>query len=427
MSDRFSRRDVLKTSAAAGSAWWFGMGQASVRAQSSPNEKLNLALIGVGGRGEANVGGTKSENFVAFCDVDGSRAGKTLERFPGVKVYKDFRKMLDEVENDIDGVVISTPDHTHFHPAMIAMRMGKHVYCEKPMAHSVWEVREMTKLAKENGVATQLGVQRHTLGNVHRSVEIVKSGALGKISDVYCWVGGERGMPKVPTDRPPVPGHLDWDLWIGPAPMRPYHPSICPYGWRFWWDYGTGETGNWGCHILDIPFWALDLTYPDHVKGSGPPVHPLTTPKAMSTSMRFSDRGVTLHWSHAKNGPPILKGKGLNGGGMNTLFVGSEGMLLTGFGKRKLYPEEKFADFSVDPSIPDSPGFHKEWIAACKGGPPATCDFAYSGPMTETVLLGNVAYRAEGEFSWDAETLTAKGNNKAAEMIVPTFRKGWEI
>jgi hypothetical protein len=242
-------------------------------------------------------------------------------------------------------------------------------------------------------------------------------------------MSGDRGMPNIPTDKPEVPAHLDWDLWVGPAPMRDYHPTICPYGWRFWWDYGTGETGNFGCHILDIPFWALDLKYPSVVEASGPEVDPARSPKQMQTKFHFPDQGVDLHWSHAKNGPEILQEKKLEAKGYNTLFIGSEGMLLTGFGKYKLYPEEKFAEVKVEQTIPDSPGFHKEWINACKGGSPATCDFAYSGPLTETVLLGNVAYRAHagGGFQWNAKTLEAKGNTAAANLITPEFRKGWEI
>lgn len=427
MSHQFTRRDALKTTAAAGSAWWFGLGTESVRAQSSPNEKFNLACIGVGGRGAANVGGVNKQNLVAFCDVDTSRAGKTLEQHPGVKLFTDYRKMLDEIENDIDGVVISTPDHTHFHPAMQALSMGKHLYCEKPMAHSVWEIREMTKLAKEKGVATQLGVQRHTLPVMHKSVDIIKAGAIGKVTEVYSWINGDRGMPPIPKDKPEVPSTLDWDLWIGPAPMRDYHPTICPYGWRFWWDYGTGETGNFGCHILDIPFWALGLTYPSKVSASGPPVDELRSPKQMTTKFYFPEQDVHLHWSHAKNGPEIIREKKISVKGMNTLFIGSEGMLLTGFGDYKLYPEEKFNDYKVVDTIPKSPGFHQEWINACRGSSPATCEFGYSGPLSETVILGNVAYRAGGEFEWDAENLKVTGNEKAANLIVPEFRKGWEI
>ena len=229
-----------------------------------------------------------------------------------------------------------------------------------------------------------------------------------------------------------MPNHLNWDLWLGPAAERPYSPAYCPYNWRFWWDFGTGETGNWGCHILDIPVWTLGLKYPTRVEASGPEIDAQRSPKSLAARYVFpaqQDRPeVTLHWYHAKNGPAILRDLNLPAEGNNTLLIGSEGMLLCGFGKRKLYPAEKFADYSPpEPSIPDSPGFHREWFDACAGGPPATCDFAYSGPLTETVLLGNVAYRAGGGFDWDARSLTAQGNSRAAELLVPQFRAGWEV
>jgi hypothetical protein len=236
-------------------------------------------------------------------------------------------------------------------------------------------------------------------------------------------------MPTIPSDEPPVPDHLDYDLWVGPAEYRPYHPSFCPYGWRFWWDYGTGETGNWGCHILDIPFWALGLKYPTRVDATGPEVDPERTPKSMQTTFQFPAEGkrpaVKLHWSHGQ--PSIIGERGLPGGGMNTLFIGKEGMLLCGFSKRKLLPAEKFADFQPPKRfIPNSPGFHNEWIRACKGAEPATCNFDYSGPLAEAVLLGNVAYRAGG-FDWDAQKLAARGNDAAQKLIREPYRKGWEV
>ena len=235
----------------------------------------------------------------------------------------------------------------------------------------------------------------------------------------------------MPTEFPAVPSHLKWDLWLGPAKARPYSPGFAPYDWRFWWEYGTGETGNWGCHILDIPYWALGLRYPTRVSGKGPEVDAERTPKAMATRFEFPSRGdrgpVVLNWYHAKNGPPILKELGLPSSG-NNLFIGTQGMLLCDFGKRKLYPEEKFADFRAPAqTIPDSPGFHKEWILACKGGEQATCDFSYSGPMAETVLLGNLAYRVGGDFQWDAKNLKAIGCPETEGHIRPEYRKGWEI
>jgi len=432
MHQILNRRDMLKATTALGAGLYLGTNFDSTRAADSPNEKLNIACIGVGGRGSANLNGVKGENIVALCDVDDERAGKAYDRFPKAKKFYDYRDMFDQMEKEIDAVVVSTPDHTHFHPSMMALNRGKHLYCEKPMAHSVDQVRRMTETARKQKVATQLGVQRHTIGNMHRVVELIQAGAIGDVTEVHSWVGGSRGMPGLPSGKEEVPDHLKWDLWLGQAKDRPYHKTYCPYGWRFWWDFGTGETGNWGCHILDIPFWALDLKYPTHVHGSGPEVDSRRTPKQMTTQFEFPAEGnrpaVTLNWYHAKNGPDILREKGLSGRGANNLFIGTKGMLLCGFGMRKLLPEDKFADYEApEETIPDSPGFHNEWILACKGGEPATCHFGYSGPLTETVLLGNVAYRAGGGFDWDAGELQAQGNPKAEQFLHSYVRDGWEI
>jgi len=430
MNRTITRRELLRRSAFAGGALWVTAGFVK-RTEGSPNDKLNIACIGIGGRGRANVNGVGKENIVALCDVDDKRAGDAYKKFPWAKKYYDFRRMLDELDRQIDAVVVSTPDHTHFHPAATAMEMGKHLYLEKPMAHSPWEVRRLTRLAAEKKVTTQLGVQRHTLTNMHRVVELIKSGAIGDVREVHAWIGGDRGMPPMPADFPPVPPHLKWDLWLGPAKSRPYSPAYCPYKWRFWWDFGTGETGNWGCHILDISYWALDLKYPEHVEATGPAVDPERTPKSMHVTYKFPARGklppVTLHWYHTKGGPEVLKKLGLPKWG-NTLFVGKKGLLLCDFGKRKLFPEKKFKEFKPPaPFIPDSPGFYKEWIAGCKGARTRpTCNFAYSGPLTETVLLGNVAYRARASFHWDGEAFKASGGNAEVERLLhPPFRKGW--
>ncbi len=426
-----TRREFLQTTAAAGVGYWLGT-ESLVAQSNAAVEKLNIAVIGVGGRGEANLNGVQSQNIVALCDVDDRRAGSAYERFPKARKFRDFRRMFDQLESQINAVVVSTPDHTHFHPAMMAMRMGKHLYCEKPMAHSVEEARVMTKTAQAKNVVTQLGVQRHTIENIHRVVELIQAGAIGEVSEVHCWIGGDRGMPDPPTEFPPVPSHLSWDLWLGPAADRPYSPEYVPYKWRFWWDFGTGETGNWGCHTLDIPFWALGLKYPTRVDAAGPDVDPQRTPKSMATRFDFpavdGRAAVKLHWYHAKNGPPILKQHGLPHQGNNTLFIGSAGMLLCGYDKRKLYPEEKFADFAEpDPTIPDSPGFHREWIEGCQGGAVPTCHFGYTGPMSETVLLGNTAYRAGGGFDWDAERFAASGNPRVDAFLYSQYRAGWDL
>jgi predicted dehydrogenase len=429
---QMKRRTLVKTAAAAAFGFhFFPRHVLGGSGQTPPSEMLRVACIGVGGQGASNVGGLSSQKLVAFADVDDDRATKTYKKFPTVKQYRDYHRMLDEQHGQLDAVTVSTPDHMHFPPAYMAMQLGLHLYLEKPLAHNVWETRTLTDLARKKKLATQLGAQRHTIPNMHRVVELVKSGAIGEVREVHSWMGGERGMPKPPTESPAVPKTLDWDLWIGPAKFRPYSPTYCPYGWRFWWDYGTGETGNWGCHILDIAYWALDLKYPTKVEASGPPVDPERTPKAMQVKFEFPAREklppVTLHWYHAAKGPEILREHNLSGKDMNTLFVGSKGMLLCGFGKRELLPKEKFAGVKPpEPFIPDSPGFHKEFIAACRGGKPATCCFDYSGPMAETVLLGNVAYRVGG-FDWDAQTLTAKNNPAAAPLLREAFREGWKV
>ena len=425
MTSQLNRRNLLAASSAVAAT---SILPRATRAN-SPSEALNIACIGVGGRGSANVGGVGKENIIAMVDVDEKRAGKSFEKHPKAQKFKDYRKMLDALGSKLDAVVISTPDHTHFHPAYAAMQLGLHVYLEKPLAHNVWETRTLTDLAREKKLATQLGAQRHAIPNMHRVVELIQSGAIGKVAEVHSWVGGSRGMPAMPKDKPPVPPTLDYDLWLGPVAGRPYHPSICPYGWRFWWDFGTGETGNWGCHILDIPFWALGLTYPSRVKAAGPEPDPERTSKAMHCEYLFptsnQDSLVKLHWYHGK--PPILEKLSVPEKGNNTLFIGEKGMLVCGFNKLLLLPEDKFQGFQApDQFIPDSPGFHREWINACKGGEPATCNFDYSGPLAETVLLGNVAYRA-GNFEWDSENLKAKGNEKAQALIRETYRSGWAV
>lgn len=444
---------MLKTSGAFGAGIMVLTNGILAKGQ-SPNEKLNIALIGIGGQGGFQVNNLKSENYVALCDVDDVRAGNVYEQYPNAKKFYDFRKLFDEMENQIDAVAISTPDHTHYHPVMRALRAGKHVYCEKPLAHSVAECRIITDTAAEKKLATQIGAQRHVYANMHRVVELIKSGAIGKVETVYSWIGGTRGMPEVPTKFVDPPSTIQWDLWLGPALKdRKFsyskalngkeEPTFAPYNWRFWWDYGTAETGNWACHILDLPYWALDLKYPTHVSARGPEVDPERTPNEMHIRYQFPARGelgpLTLYWSHGAKAPwanlvssfKLKDDKTKNGwnlGDANNLFVGTKGMLIAGFGKHALLPEEDFVDFQYpEKFIPDSPGFHKEWINACKGGEKATCDFSYSGPMAETAILGNTAFRAgHKSFDWDAANLVAKNCPEVQAALKPEFRKGWD-
>jgi predicted dehydrogenase len=400
----------------------------NARAAFGPNEKLHLAVVGIGGQGAKNLEAVAHENIVALCDVDERRGAKGFERFPSVRRFTDFRRMFDAVEKQIDAVVISTPDHTHFHPAWWAMERGKHVYLEKPLAHEVGEVRRLTVAARERKLATQLGNQRHANKGLREAVAIVKSGVIGDVTEAHSWIASSRGMPKAPGEPEAVPPGLDWDLWLGPVPERPYTTGFAPYDWRFWWEFGTGETGNWGCHILDIPFWALDLVYPVHVSGSGPEPDARRTPTALTARLDYPARGsqppVALHWHQGR--PPIAAEKGAADKQFNTLFIGSAGTLACGFDSWKLLPEGKFADFKgPDPAIPPSPGFHREWLDACRGGPAASCNFDYSGPMTESVLLANIAYRIQGEFDWDAAALKSSRGDVDA-FLRREYRKGWE-
>ena len=434
---QINRRGLLRTSAAQvplalGAGFWLGTSP-KARAESA-NEKLNVACIGVGGQGGANVNGVSGENIVAVCDVDLKKAGKNFNRFPKAKQYRDFRKMLDDMDKSIDAVVVSTPDHTHFHPARQAMLMGKHCYCEKPLAHTAWEARELTKIAKRMNVATQLGNQRHAYAGMRRTVEAVQGGVIGRVKEVYCFLGGDRGMPAMPTEFPPVPAHLDWDLWLGPAKHRPYSPAYCPYKWRFWWDFGTGETGNWGCHMLDVPYWALNLKYPKRVDLDEVPtaadIDPRRTPKSMQTRLDFpAEDGhgeLSLHWWHGGPKKDIFEKHGAKED--MVLFIGETGTISAGFnnhtttmidGSRPKVPPE---------TIAPSPGFHREWIDACKGGPRASCDFVdYTGPLAEAVLLANAAFRAGGGFDWNAKQFKASGDPKADDHIFPDYREGWKI
>ncbi len=424
------RRDFLKGAGAVGAGVCLGVAPGTGRAAAA-NDKLNLAVIGLGGRGGDNLKGVGEENIVALCDVDDVRAGKAYDKHPHAKKFYDFRQMFDAVEKQIDGVVISTPDHTHFHPAWWAIERGKHVYLEKPLAHSLWEIRKLTDAAAAKKLATQLGAQRHTLAGLRTAVEIVKAGTIGTVTEVHSWIGSSRGMPTALDDTPQTPpASLKWDLWLGPVTERPYHKEVVPYNWRFWWDFGTGEAGNWGCHILDIPYWALDLKYPTHVEGAGPPPDASRTPTAMATKFQFPAEGkrpaVTLHWYQGV--PPILNELKVDGRGMNNLFIGTEGMLACSWDKHRLLPADKFSDVKPPAqTLPPSPGFYKEWFNAIRGGEPASCNWAYSGPMAETVLLANISYRIQGGFTWDATTLKATDNLAVEKYLRQEFRKGWEI
>jgi len=432
-----SRREMLRRSAATVAGMWAARSTLGAPVKSA-NEKLNIAFIGVGGRGAANLSiiAGFGDNVVALCDVDDERAGTAYAKFPKAKKYYDFRRMLEEMDRDIDAVVVSTPDHTHATASVMAMRMGKHCFCEKPLAHNVYECRVMAQVAAEKKLATQLGTHHHAKESHRRIVEIIRSGVIGPVREAHAMIGGSRGGGERPTDTPPVPAHLQWDLWLGPAPYRPYHPDYVPYKWRFWWDFGTGETGNNGVHTLDIPFWALNLNHPLTIEAHGPPVHPETSPKSMTVRYEFGARGdrppVTLHFYHTATPPPALDEKNLPEWKPakwkpTVLFIGEKGMLAADLSNWKLLPESKFRDFQPTPTIPPSVGHHREWVNACKTGSPTTCNFAYGAALTEMVLLGNVAYRTGQPLRWDPAKLKATDCPSADRFIKETYRPGWPL
>jgi predicted dehydrogenase len=424
-----NRRDFLKSTAAIG-AGLYASGFALADDSDSPNEKLNVAVIGPGGRGYGNLTDVArtGQNIVALCDVDERRAAQAVSEFPDANFYRDFRKMLDD--ESLDAVVVATPDHTHAYCSVTAMRQGLHCYCEKPLTRTVREARLVSQTAKEYHVATQMGTQIHAGGNYRRVVEIIQSGAIGPVREVHVWVGKGWGGTRWPDRGEPVPHEVDWDLWLGPAAYRPYHSAYMPAEWRRWWDFGGGTLGDMGCHYIDLPFWALDLRYPLTCQASGPPPHPETTPSGVRVTWDFPARGeqppVTLTWTDGNMSQNVHDGHELAGSGV--YFVGDEGTMFANYGSYQLFPEDKYADYKPpEPSIPDSIGHHAEWIRACKTGEPTTCNFDYSGALSEAVLLGNVAYRIGRKIEWDPIALKATNAPEAANVIWQPSRRGWEL
>jgi len=429
---KITRRSVIRGAAASAVGFWVAERLQSAEPPRWANEKLSIAGIGVGGQGAWNIDNCASENIVALCDVDDRRAGKTFQKYPKAKRYRDFRKMLEEMHNQIDAVVVATPDHTHAPPAVMAMRMGKHCYCEKPLAHCVAEVRTMIELAREKKLATQMGTQIHAGANYRRVVELVQSGAIGQVHQVHVWHPVAYGGGDRPKETPPVPPELDWDLWLGPAPYRAYHPCYLPGSWRSWWDFGSGGLGDFGCHYMDLPFWALKLRHPTTVEAEGPPVHPERTSPGLVVRYEFPARDnlppVQLTWYDGGKQPPFLKEKNIPAWNAAVLFVGSSGMLIADYSKHQLLPEKQYADFKRPaPTIPDSIGHHAEWLRACRTGEPTTCNFDYSGTLTEAVLLGNVSYRVGKKLRWDPAGMKAVGCPEADVYIRKPYRKGWTL
>ena len=424
-----TRRRFLETGALAATSTLLG-GFRILQAGPPPSEKLNVGIIGCGGKGWSDLGGMRSENIVALCDVDDRRAANAFTEFRSVSRYRDYRVMLEK-EKSLDAVTVSTPDHHHAPASLAAMTLGKHVYCQKPLTHSISEARRMQEVAKRHNVATQMGNQGHSEHGSRRMVELIRAGTLGDVREVHVWTDRPiwpQGLQR-PKNKPPVPVGVDWDLWLGPAPARPFHNAYVPFKWRGWWDFGTGALGDMACHNWDIAFWALDLGSPTSVEAKSSKVFVDTAPAWSVIRYRFPARGdlppVTLTWYDGKKLPPRELFEGETPRGNGSIIVGDKGKLYVPhyWGDGILLPKKEFAGFEApEPTLPRSPGHYKEFITACKGGPAAMSSFDYSGPLTEAVLLGNLAVRAGEKIVWDAKRLKAVGCPQADAFIRREYR-----
>jgi predicted dehydrogenase len=445
-NSRITRRTFVQGAALGGLA---AFGVPAFARSRSPSSKLNIAIIGCGGRGAANMGAVLGENVVALCDVSEANLHQAAARAPQARRFRDFRKLYDELkDSDFDAVVVSSTEHTHAFATLPALQRKKHVYCEKPLTHNVREARLITAAAKKAGVATQMGTQIHATDNYRRVVELVQGGAIGPVREAHVWVSRAWGrqseedarkhhdivsVRERPQAKEAPPKGLAWDLWLGPAPARPFNSVYVPGPkWYRWWDFGGGTMSDLGSHWIDLPFWALKLDAPLAVEAAGPAPHPEIAPASMTATFHYGARGdlapVTLTWYQGTMKPELLAEGKVPRWGDGVLFIGSKGMVLSDYSKHALLPEKVYADYQRPPkSIPGSIGHHAEWLHACKTGAATTCPFSYSGPLTEANHLGNIAYRAGKRIQWDAQKMTIPNARDAERLLGREYRKGWKL
>lgn len=413
----------------------------------APSDTLNLAVVGVGGRGKAHLEGLKSENIAVLCDVDEDYAADVFTQYPRAEKYTDYRVMLER-EKGLDGISVATPDHTHAVIAMAAMELGKHVYVEKPLTHTIYEARRLTEAAHKYDVATQMGIQGHAMEGPRLINEWIWDGAIGTVREVHIWTDRPANWwPQGyqlhrPEEIPAVPSTLDWDLWVGPAPFRPYHPAYLPFVWRGWQDFGTGSLGDMACHLMDSPKWALNLGAPKYISASSTPMNDESYPAAQMIHYEFPAKGdrpaVELTWYDGglkPTRPPELEpGRMMGNQNGGVLYVGEKGKIMASDENAqnpRIIPEAKMREYRLPPkTIPRSNGHFKEWIEACKGGEPAKANFDYAGPLTEAVLLGNLAVRFQEQnvrLEWDPENMRVNNVPKADALITPEYRPGWSL
>ena len=439
MRRRNTRREFLKTTTAAGLGFWI-TDRAGATESKSPNEKLNVACIGIGGRGRDNVNAVSGENIVALCDVDDTRAGDAYKNYPKAQKFTDYRRLFDKLHKHIDAVTVSTPDHMHAPVSLAAMQLGKHVYCEKPLTRTVGEARRMAEAAARYRVVTQMGNGGNATPGARRTVEMLRAGVVGAIREIHAWSDRpgtiwKQGIDR-PKDTPPVPPTLQWDLWLGVAPKRPYHPAYIPGKWRGWYDFGTGPIGDMGAHICNVAFWALDLRDPQTIECETSERHAESFPAWSRIRWEFPARGdrpaVRFHWYDGGQRPPaeLVEGRSLPGNGM--ILVGEKGSMYlpsADGSEHVLLPEKKFEGMAPPPkTLPDSPGHHQEWIRNCKAGDLGLdymSHFGRAAIMTECLLLGVLAVRMGKRIEWDARAMKVTNVPEANAFVDPPYRQGW--
>lgn len=454
MSRRLHRRTFLRGVSGGAMAYWV-LGRSDFALSNSPNERLNMAGIGVGGKGRSDIDQAgQFGNVIAICDIDEIRLHEKAQVFPKARKYVDYRKLFDEMGDQVDAVVVSTPDHHHAPASLRAMRLGKHVYCQKPLTHTPAEARLMRETARQYNVQTQMGNQGTAADGFRAGIELIQSGVVGPIREVHVWTNRPfkywKQAPDIvarPTEQPPIPPHVHWDLFLGPAPCRPYHPVYHPHDWRGWWDFGTGALGDMACHTANLAFKALKLGLPTRVSAKSGEVNPETYPAWATITYEFSARGelppVKLTWYEgAKNGQrnlpdaELLQGEPVPDSGM--IFIGDKGSIFTpsDYGSDQvLLPRKQFEDFvRPEPTIERLGGTEvcdlnqkREWVRAIMGGAAPMSNFDYAATMTEAMLLGNVAVRLGKTVEYDGDTGTVTNVPEAAEIIRGSYRKGWEL
>ncbi len=445
-SKKTSRREFLQGAAGAATAFTIVprhvLGGAG---RTAPSDKLNIAIIGAGGRGGASVGGCSGENIVALCDVDTSRAKNAFEKHPGAKVYQDFRKMLDEMDSRIDAVAVCTPDHTHAVACMDAIRRSKHVFCEKPLAHSIYEIRELVKAARKHKVVTQLGNQGHSSNSIRMFCEWIWDGAIGNVTEVHAACSANHCKINQLSKRSEiheVPPGLDWDLWLGPAKHRSYNPMYAPGSWRGWMPFGSGTIGDWICHVVDPVFWALDLGAPTTIQAEAddynPRKHADTFPSGSVITFQFPAKGkrgpVKLLWHSAKREIPrpddLEEGRKVPSTG--AIVIGDKGKIMHsshGAGGVRIFPEAKMKAYKLpEQTIPRVRGHHQDWLQAIKNGGKPGSNFDYGGPLTELAQLGIIAIKMLGQkLEWDSRNMRFTNCDEANRLINPPYRQGWTL